>query len=347
VAQAVQTTRAGEEDAFVTKLNATGSALVYSTHLGGSNVTQSPLEGGDVGMRIAVDADGMNVYVTGLTRSLNFPITAAAHQRVFGGGTCGYLDYLCADAFVAKIGCEGPLCKPSGGGGGGGSEPLQVLLDGDGAGSVASDPGGIACPGDCEESYREGTQVALTAVPSSGSRFDRWTGCDEVADTVCAVTLTGNQMVTARFVAVSVPPAPPTPAPPAPPAPGPPAPAPPAPPAPAPLATILNQAAFAPGQTLVLTAALTPAVATSVDAYIVIDVPGVGPLSLQLGPQVVAGTVPIGRGFVPFAYTGPVLQYMFTGSEPAGAYQVRAYLTHAGTANVIGSVHVSSLIVTR
>ncbi len=56
-------------DAFVTKLNSQGSALVYSTYLGGS--------GADAGRGIAVDAAG-NAYVTGSTDSFAFPLTAGA-----------------------------------------------------------------------------------------------------------------------------------------------------------------------------------------------------------------------------------------------------------------------------
>ncbi len=48
--------RRRRSDAFVTKINAAGSALVYSTYLGGS--------GGDAGSGIAVDSSG-NAYVTG------------------------------------------------------------------------------------------------------------------------------------------------------------------------------------------------------------------------------------------------------------------------------------------
>jgi hypothetical protein len=323
--QAIQPNRAGEADAFVAKLNAAGSALVYSTHLGGSNVNQVSLEGEDAGIRVAVDADGTHAYVVGLTRSSNFPVTAGAHQPTSGGGACGYSGYQCADAFVTKIGenCVGLLCRPSGGGGGGGGAVLRrllVALEGDGRGQVASAPEGIACLGDCEEQYTSGTSVTLAATPGAGSKFDGWTGCDAIADAVCTVTMNDARSVTARFAPL---------------------------PAPPPLTTTLNQAAFARGQTMVLAARLTPAVPTPVDAYIVIDVPGIGPLSLQFGGRVVAGTVPIARGFVPFAYTGPVLQYTFNGSEPAGGYQVRAFLTHAGTTNVIGSVHVNPLIVTR
>src|SRR5207244_6269799 len=68
----------GGEDAFVTKLNATGSALVYSTYLGGS--------GDDTGFGIAADVS-RNAYVTGITSSSNFPTTAGAFQTTFGGGT--------------------------------------------------------------------------------------------------------------------------------------------------------------------------------------------------------------------------------------------------------------------
>ena len=61
-------------DVFVTKLNPTGTALVYSTYLGGIDLDQ--------GSGIAVDAEG-NAYVTGYTRSNNFPITAGAFQTTF------------------------------------------------------------------------------------------------------------------------------------------------------------------------------------------------------------------------------------------------------------------------
>jgi len=81
----------GYDDAFVTKLNATGSALVYSTYLGGSYADQ--------GNAIAVDSSG-NAYVTGSTYSINFP-TVKPIQATCGTGEC--ID----DAFVAKVNAAG------------------------------------------------------------------------------------------------------------------------------------------------------------------------------------------------------------------------------------------------
>jgi hypothetical protein len=81
----------GNSDAFVSKLNPTGSALVYSTYLGGSKADQ--------GGGIAVDSAG-NAYVTGYTNSTDFPTTPGAFQTVCNGGS-GCATY--EDAFVAKI----------------------------------------------------------------------------------------------------------------------------------------------------------------------------------------------------------------------------------------------------
>jgi len=80
----------GSFDAFVTKLNPKGSALVYSTYLGGSG-------GVDRGWAIAIDLAG-NAYVTGDTTSSDFP-TANAIQATYGGGL--------SDAFVAKLNAAG------------------------------------------------------------------------------------------------------------------------------------------------------------------------------------------------------------------------------------------------
>jgi len=81
-------------DAFVTKLDATGSTLTFSTYLGG--------DGEDYGNGIAVDSLG-SAYVTGYTGALDFPTTAGVFQPACALNTDGYCS---GDAFVAKISPE-------------------------------------------------------------------------------------------------------------------------------------------------------------------------------------------------------------------------------------------------
>lgn len=89
LANPLQRASAGAADVFVTKLNADGSKLLYSTYLGGSD--------GDKGQGIGVDIFG-NAYVTGYTNSTDFP-TANAVQGAFAGGN--------SDAFVLKLNPSG------------------------------------------------------------------------------------------------------------------------------------------------------------------------------------------------------------------------------------------------
>jgi Beta-propeller repeat len=88
-AGAFQSTLGGNSDAFVSKFNSSGSALLYSTYLGG--------DGDDFGDGIALDSSG-NAYVTGSTSSADFPTTAGAFQSTLGGNS---------DAFVSKFNSNG------------------------------------------------------------------------------------------------------------------------------------------------------------------------------------------------------------------------------------------------
>ena len=74
---AFQTTPAGGDTAFVSKMNPTGTALVYSTYLGGAGHGTTS---GDSGSAIAINSKG-NAYVTGYTYSNNFPTTTGAYQK--------------------------------------------------------------------------------------------------------------------------------------------------------------------------------------------------------------------------------------------------------------------------
>ena len=84
-AGAFDRTRGGQYDMFVTKLNTTGSALVYSTFLGGAAV--------DNGGRVTVDSGG-NAYVLGFTSSTDFPTTAGAFDTTANGAFDGTLTKL-------------------------------------------------------------------------------------------------------------------------------------------------------------------------------------------------------------------------------------------------------------
>ena len=89
-----QASSAGGTDAFVTKINSAGTALIYSTYIGGS--------GTDVATALAL-SNG-SIYLTGYTSSTNFPLlapvsTAVPFQQVYGGGS--------TDAFVTELGTTG------------------------------------------------------------------------------------------------------------------------------------------------------------------------------------------------------------------------------------------------
>ena len=103
------------------------------------------------------------------------------------------------------------------GSGSGGTFTLQVAKNGTGTGTVTSNPSGINCGTTCSRSFSGGTNVALTAVPASGSVFAGWSGGGCSGTGGCTVQINDNRTITATFN-TSVDPAPPPPPPPRPPA---------------------------------------------------------------------------------------------------------------------------------
>ncbi|MDL1936406.1 hypothetical protein FBQ80_12645 [Candidatus Brocadia sp. AMX2] len=94
VAHAIDDSGNGKYDAFVTKLNAEGTSIVYSTYLGGSS--------SDYANGIAVDSGG-NAYITGWTWSLDFPVEHAIDDS--GNGV--------ADTFITKLFSESVSITPT------------------------------------------------------------------------------------------------------------------------------------------------------------------------------------------------------------------------------------------
>ncbi len=105
----------GTTDAFVTALNASGSALLYSTYLGGA--------GSEEANGIAVDALGQ-AHVTGMTSSADLPTTAGVLDSALSGGT---------DAFVAALNAQGSeLVCSTYLGGGSNESAARIALEQDG-----------------------------------------------------------------------------------------------------------------------------------------------------------------------------------------------------------------------
>ncbi|MBF0458213.1 MAG: SBBP repeat-containing protein [Nitrospirae bacterium] len=168
---AYQTTLKGASNVFITKLNSTGTALVYSTLLGGSNSSH-----GDLGAGIAIDSSG-DAYVTGYTTSSDFPATTGAYQTTLKGTY---------DVFIAKLQFSSSI-----------SYTLSVSKSG--SGTITSSPSGISCGSACSATYASGTSVTLTATPASGYTFSSWSGCDSTSGSQCTVALVSNKSVSAVF----------------------------------------------------------------------------------------------------------------------------------------------------
>lgn len=101
-------------DVFVSKFNPTGSALQYSTYIGGSN--------DDVASQLVLDKAG-DIFVVGYTLSTDFPITSHATQKTFGGGT------VTGDAFAFELASKGGIAYSTYIGGSGDEVAYGVSVD--------------------------------------------------------------------------------------------------------------------------------------------------------------------------------------------------------------------------
>jgi len=173
-----QPTCGGCSAVFVTKFNPTGSALVYSTYIGGTSY--------DEGYAIAVDSSG-NAYIAGKAESTNFPTTTGAFQTKYPGGF--------SSGFVTKLNSAGSQLVYStylGGSGGG----LCYLANGsqdDLARGIAVDASGYAYVTGCTDSAN---------FPTTTGAFDRTChGCSAHGDAfVTKLNTTGTALVYSTFL---------------------------------------------------------------------------------------------------------------------------------------------------
>ncbi len=142
---------------FITKFNSKGSALVYSTYLGGTTQDEAPgTYAGDVATGIAIDAAG-DAYVTGYTSAYNFPVTSNAYQKVNKASMPGGSGEVGNNAFASKLNPTGSALIYSTyfGGSGGFSEngnefygetPAGIAIDAAGNAYVAGSTGSPDLP---------------------------------------------------------------------------------------------------------------------------------------------------------------------------------------------------------
>jgi hypothetical protein len=188
---AFQTTKEAYFDVFVTKLNATGTDLVYSTYIGGSN--------GDVGYGIAVDGSG-NAYVTGVTDSPDYDVTPGAFQTTKSTTTLYE-----TDVFVTKLNETGTdLVYSTYIGGSNGDEGNAIAVDGSGNAYVTgrtSSPDYDVTPGAFQTTNGGGEDVFVTKLNATGTDLVYSTyigGSGNDWGNAIAVDGSGNAYVTGR-----------------------------------------------------------------------------------------------------------------------------------------------------
>jgi hypothetical protein len=179
VVKALQT-YGGSEDAFVAKLNATGTGLLFSTYLGGSSL--------DEATAIAVDGSG-NAYVTGSTGSSNFPVTTGVVQSAPGGFFSG------DDAFVVKYESSGSQVSYSTYLGGSGDDiAYGIAVDSQGNAYVTGETASSNFPtAGSLNSYSGGTDAFIAVLNPLGASllFSTFLG-GSGDDSARAISIDGN-----------------------------------------------------------------------------------------------------------------------------------------------------------
>ena len=145
---------------FVSKLNASGTQLIYSTYLGGAGSLGAYGEAGDFGLAIALDAED-NAYITGQTHSSDFPVTSGAFQSSISLTGLGY-----TAAFVTKLNSTGSSLLFSTFLGGSKPNPLS---------SCQASIGSISLGSPIQVSGDTGTSIAVDA---DGNTFLAGATCD-------------------------------------------------------------------------------------------------------------------------------------------------------------------------
>jgi hypothetical protein len=184
---AFQSAKGLQQDAFVAKINPSGSAYVYVTYLGGNNV--------DEAYGIAVDTSG-NAYLTGWTQSTNFPVQSPIQGSNRGG----------VDGFVTKLNPAGSaLVYSTYLGGTGNDNGTAIAVDASGSayvtGVTASDDFPLANAIDITLGSHAVNDVFIAKFNPAGSALVYSTfvgGASEDDAYAIAIDKAGNAYVTGR-----------------------------------------------------------------------------------------------------------------------------------------------------
>ncbi|HKS21275.1 MAG TPA: IPT/TIG domain-containing protein [Thermoanaerobaculia bacterium] len=182
-------------DAFALKINAAGSAILWSTYLGGS--------GDDMAYGITADSSG-NAYVAGYTESSGLSwIGGSAIQSTYGGNT---------DGFVIKINSSGANVWSTYLGTSGSDLPLCIRLDGSGNVWVGGTTDSSSWPGvngsSAQSTYGGNQDAFLTQINAAGTaiNYSTYLGGSDYEDLQgIAVDSSGNVYVTGTTASTSFP----------------------------------------------------------------------------------------------------------------------------------------------
>ncbi len=144
---------------------------------------------------VVSEFDGAGNFVSQISHSPAFQDATPSTVTVDGGASSPnkgviYLSAHLGTLANAGVFAFGPLSF---------AFPLEVTKTGQGSGTVTSTPAGISCGATCEAEFEADSLVKLSADPAFGSAFGAWSGCDNVVDEECEVTMSDAREVSVRF----------------------------------------------------------------------------------------------------------------------------------------------------
>jgi trimeric autotransporter adhesin len=171
-------------------ISSDGSTVVSGAYTGGARGTAYLFDKPATGWTSGFETQGLSASDGAANDQFGYSVSASSDGSTVVAG---------ATNVQSGVGAAYPFTTS---GSGAGPFALTVGVEPGGAGSVTSQPAGIACPSSCSATFAAGTSVTLTAVPAAGQTFGGWSGdCAGARTTECTVTMDQARNVTASFSA--------------------------------------------------------------------------------------------------------------------------------------------------